>query len=316
MMKTQQRLKRTSLFFMAVLLVMQIIGCTYQPESSETQSSQSNIESSPSSGSSGDGAAVSDESLAVSIPESAAESFEQSLAESLAESAESSETSSKPFVKRDGVLYLTFDDGPHPKNTARVLDLLQKYNIKATFFVIGDWAKMYPNLIKRIDSEGHAIACHSMTHKMNVIYKSVENFTADLDEWEKTIKDILGELPESLLYRFPGGSNESNKYGLGKELVQLVKDRNYTIYDWNASNGDRWPGGKKENESTDEYLKRLLFETVHSLDRSKQPCVVLLHDSATETVDMLDWALERLVAEGYEFDNLYGLNHSVVFKMQ
>lgn len=312
-MKAMQRVKRFLFFIVAISLILLIIGCTYESETStNSQSAQISESDIADSESNSDSEYVSDEnSQSQSIDP---ESLAQSLAESI-ESSVTSETTSKPFVKKDGILYLTFDDGPHPKNTAKVLDILMKYNVKATFFIVGDWAKKYPGLIKRIDSEGHAIACHTMTHKTNVIYKSVANLEADLNEWESTIKDILGELPESLLYRFPEGSTASNKYGIGKELVQYIKDRNYTVYDWNASNGDRWPGGKKENETTDEYLRRLMIETIHWSDHSKEPCVVLLHDSANETLDMLEWSIETLIEEGYQFDNLYGLNHSVVFKM-
>lgn len=314
-MQVLQKLKGILFFIIAVLIILPIIGCTYEPEVSTNSQGASNSNIAESTDNSSESRCVSDG--AASVVNSQAQSVaSESEVVSETESTEASETSSKPFVKREGVLYLTFDDGPHPKNTIRVLDMLQKHGIKATFFVIGDWAKLYPDIIKRMDSEGHAIACHSMTHKTSVIYKSIKSFESDLDEWERTIKNILGELPEYLVYRFPGGSTNSNKFGLGKELVQFVKDRNYTVYDWNASNGDRWAGGKKENESTDEYLRRLIIETVHSCDRSKDPCVVLMHDSAKETVDMLEWALETLITEGYGFDNLYGLNHSVVFKMK
>ena len=306
-------LKKGLFFIMAVLLILSIIGCKNETETSNNSQSTntSNI-----STSNGDSISTLSEAVSDEISQAQSTIFESDIESSISfESSESSETSSKPFVKKDGVIYLTFDDGPHPKNTARVLDILQKYNVKATFFVIGDWAKLYPNLIKRIDREGHAIACHSMTHRTSLIYKTAESFEADLDEWECTIKSILGELPESLLYRFPGGSPNSNKFGIGKELVQFVKDRNYTIYDWNASNGDRWEAGKKADETTDEYLRRLMISTIHSCNRSKDPCVVLLHDSAVETVDMLEWALEKLIEDGYEFDNLYGLNHNLVFKI-
>ena len=309
-----QKIKKVMFFIITVLMILPIIGCSYALEASTTSSFVSSI----SSGSKAvtNGSEGSDASKETSMEQSIAS---ESAVESDVESnitPESSETSSKPFVKRDKVIYLTFDDGPHPKNTTKVLDILKKYNIKATFFVIGDWVKLYPNIVKRIDSEGHAIACHSMTHRMNVIYKSVKNFEEDLNNWEKTIKEVLGDLPESLIYRFPGGTNYSNDYGIGKELVKLVQDRNYSIYDWTASNGDRWPGGKKEGETTDEYLRRLMMETIKSCDRIKDPCVVLLHDSANETVDMLEWSIETLLSQGYQFDNLYGLNHSIVFKIK
>ena len=219
----------------------------------------------------------------------------------------------EPGSKKDHVIYLTFDDGPSPKQTAKLLNILAEHDIKATFFVVGVWAKKYPNLIKRMNDEGHIIASHSMTHGIKKIYKSVNNFESDLNEWEETIKNILGKLPDTLIYRFPGGSSSAYLYGHAKEILDVLDNKKYYIYDWTASNGDKWLDAIKENEKFEDYLKRMLLETVHQYDKKKTPCIVLMHDSVVETLDMVDWALCELEKEGYTFDTLNNLNKSYLF---
>lgn len=231
------------------------------------------------------------------------------------ESSYISETSiaESPKQNKDNILYLTFDDGPHSKNTVKVLDVLKKHNIKATFFIVGDWAKRYPKIVKRIYDEGHVIASHSMSHNYYRLYETVEDFEADLKKWEETIKTIIGKEPETHIFRFPGGSSTPYQYGHAEDIINSLKNQNYYMYDWTAANGDKWRGDMKPEETFEEYIKRLLLETIHYCDNQKKPCIVLMHESVNETVDMLDWALTELEDEGYTFDTLDNLNKSYLF---
>ncbi|MDD2269865.1 MAG: polysaccharide deacetylase [Eubacteriales bacterium] len=243
--------------------------------------------------------------------ESSVESDISSESDTSPEFETSIEESQRP--KKDNILYLTFDDGPHSKNTVKVLDILKKHNIKATFFIIGDCAKRYPKLVKRIYDEGHVIASHSMSHNYYRLYETVEDFEADLKKWEETIKTIIGKEPETHIFRFPGGSSTPYQYGPAEDIIKALKKQNYYMYDWTAANGDKWRDDMKPEETVDEYLKRLLLETVHYCDYKKKPCIILMHDSVNETVDMLDWALTELEDEGYSFDTLANLNKSYLF---
>lgn len=224
------------------------------------------------------------------------------------ESETSIEESQRP--KKDNILYLTFDDGPHSKNTVKVLDILKKHNIKATFFLVGDCAKQCPKIVKRMYNEGHVIASHSMTHDFYRLYKTVEDFEKDLKKWEETIEAIIGKAPEAHIFRFPGGSSTPYQYGPAKDIIKALEKQNYYIYDWTAANGDKWRDDMKPEEKFEDYLKRLLLGTVHYCDNKKNPCIILMHDSVNETVDMLDWALTKLEDEGYTFDTLDNLNKS------
>jgi len=213
------------------------------------------------------------------------------------------------------VVYLTFDDGPSKKYTETILDILNAHEIKATFFVIGQNAKNYPSIVRRIVDEGHALGCHSMTHDIKRIYKSVERFKSEIDDWEETINNILGDLPPKKLIRLPGGSTTASRYvDSGEKIISYIKERGYYIYDWSAANGDKWEGARREDESIDDYLRRMIIETTEScIKRGKKPCVVLVHDSSYDTFLMIDWALTELQKRGYVFKTLYELDESFIF---
>lgn len=105
-----------------------------------------------------------------------------------------------------GTVALTFDDGPNPTFTPQVLAILKKYNIKATFFVVGSNAKKYPDLIKKIQQEGHVIGSHTMTHPM-LTKLSEPQLLVEVKETSQIVDHILGIKPKCLRYPF-GASNE------------------------------------------------------------------------------------------------------------
>ena len=88
------------------------------------------------------------------------------------------------------IAYLTFDDGPSLKATPLILDILNEYDIKATFFVLGSMAENNPDMLKRIHEEGHKIGNHSYSHNYKYIYKSVDNFLEDCKSFQKIIDDL------------------------------------------------------------------------------------------------------------------------------
>lgn len=193
------------------------------------------------------------------------------------------------------IMYLTFDDGPSG-NTAKILDILAKYNAKATFFVTGNNQK-YNYLIKRAHNEGHTIALHTYTHDYKKIYSSVDAYFNDLNKIGNMVKNQIGFVPKYI--RFPGGASNtvSRKYskGIMSTLTKEVQARGYQYYDWNASTGD----ASGNNVAVSKIIK--------SATSSKSNNIMLLgHDTAAKgtTVQALPKIIEHYQALGYSFKGI------------
>ncbi|WP_288162231.1 polysaccharide deacetylase family protein [Dubosiella newyorkensis] len=136
------------------------------------------------------------------------------------------------------VVYLTFDDGPS-ENTAKILDILDKYNAKATFFVTGNHPE-YNKYMKRAAKEGHTIGLHTYTHNYSQLYSSEEAYFDDLQQISDMVEDVTGK--KSKVIRFPGGSSNmiSANYvdGLMTTLTQKVQEQGYQYFDWNVDSTD------------------------------------------------------------------------------
>ncbi len=136
------------------------------------------------------------------------------------------------------IVYLTFDDGPSA-NTQKILDILDQYNAKATFFVTGTNQK-YNYLIKEAHKRGHTVGLHTYSHDYAALYKSVDAYFDDLNKVGEMVKKEIGFVPRFI--RFPGGASNtvSRKYcpGIMSTLVKEVKARGYQYYDWNADSTD------------------------------------------------------------------------------
>lgn len=141
-------------------------------------------------------------------------------------------------ITPENTVYLTFDDGPSPYTT-KILNELKKRGIKATFFVIGDQVKMYPDLAKRIVDEGHAIGIHTNTHKYEEVYASMDAFLEDYEECYKRIKEIT-DYPVTVT-RFPGGSTMTYVKKMNGQFQAELAKRGFTYFDWNVSSGDAAP---------------------------------------------------------------------------
>jgi len=207
-----------------------------------------------------------------------------------------SPTDEEPPVDPAKVIYLTFDDGPS-KNTAIILDTLQKYGVKATFFVNGRDNEFARGMYRRIVGEGHVIGNHTYSHNYSYVYASIDNYVADTEKLTDLLVAVTGVRPE--LIRFPGGSNNqvSWRYGgkqLMPELVREMTARGYSYFDWNAGGMD---AGKKP-VSRAEIVKTVLRQISH-----RHETIILLHDSAiqTTTAAALPEIIETLLAEGYVF---------------
>lgn len=216
---------------------------------------------------------------------------ERIIAEEKAKAEEEKRRAAEEERRKNGkIAYLTFDDGPSKQITPLILDILQDYDIKATFFVIGKMANLNPDIIKRIHDEGHSIGHHSYSHRYSYIYKNTDNFLGELNSTEKVLKNILGEEFETRLLRLPGGSFEKYKH----KFLEAAIEAGYKNYDWNSLNGD----AEGIDLSKDRLINRLKATT-----KGKKEIIVLMHDidSKKTTVDALPDIIDYLINEGYEF---------------
>ena len=198
-------------------------------------------------------------------------------------------------------VYLTFDDGP-TKATPEVLDILKRYNAKATFFTVGRMVKANPDTARRILEEGHVLGCHTQTHDFDKIYKSPAAFVSDVDDWRETVKNVVGYDAGAYVYRFPGGSNNASvggKKGRGA-YVAAMNEHGYYTFDWNLALNDAWLAGNKDHLPVKEYLWNSYLET-YSWYKNVDPLILIIHDTRPESVELLPQVLDDLVAKGFTF---------------
>ena len=205
----------------------------------------------------------------------------------------------KPENWNGSTIYLTFDDGPSYV-TDKVLDQLKKYNIKATFFVVGsDFEGSRGRYIKRALEEGHNIGIHSECHEYNVIYVSTEAFFKDFYAVDESLRKGAGFAPN--ISRFPGGASNgvSKKYcpGIMTQLTNMVPERGFVYFDWNVSPEDAM------SHMTAEEILAAVFKEV---SKNRAQNVVLMHDYEGQdtTAEALPLIIERALAEGFAFDRL------------
>ena len=128
--------------------------------------------------------------------------------------------------KHDKVIYLTFDDGPSP-NTNKVLDILNRNNVKATFFVIGNQVEMHKDVVKRLERDGMCILPHTNCHNYRKIYDTADDYFIDLNSCVVKIKDVILKEPVNFI-RFPGGvNNELLRESVLDEIKSKFLDNKY-----------------------------------------------------------------------------------------
>ncbi len=197
----------------------------------------------------------------------------------------------KPGIISEKTIYLTFDDGPGA-HTARLLDILKKYDAKATFFVTG-YNDKYNELLTREDNEGHTVGLHSYTHNYANIYSSIDAYMEDLLKIQSKVRQYTKK--DSWIIRFPGGSSNtvSRKYRMGimGELTQKVEEIGFRYFDWTIASGDA--GSTKDSNK--------IIENVTAGIKENEVNVVLMHDIKSYTVDAVEKIIEFGLANGYTF---------------
>lgn len=194
------------------------------------------------------------------------------------------------------VCCLTFDDGPSA-NTDRILEILDRYGVKATFFVVGTSASSTANQerMRQIVAAGHTIAMHSWSHNYSKVYASVESFLEEFNRLYQWIYEVTGVYPS--VFRFPGGSINSYDRGVYQEIIAEMTRRGFVYYDWNASAQDATRTPRAASAIAADCLKGV----------GKDLVVVLAHDSSprSTTVDALPAVIEGYQAAGYTFSALH-----------
>ena len=199
------------------------------------------------------------------------------------------------FKEDSGTVYLTFDDGPSDR-TSDILEILGRYDIKATFFVCGGEDEKSQQLMRDIVNAGHTIGIHSISHDYEKIYSSVESYLDDFNETYTCIYNATGVKPQ--IFRFPGGSiNNYNRFTYMQIIAEMTR-RGFVYYDWNVSGEDAVRGA----DWTSIYNNIMSGIKSNTADRA----IVLLHDSQSKenTVFVLEDIIDRLLEDGYKFDKL------------
>lgn len=183
-------------------------------------------------------------------------------------------------------VYLTFDDGPS-SNTGRILDILARYDVKATFFVVGKEDEIYQPLYNRIVEEGHTLAMHSYSHKYQEIYRSKESYVEDLTKLQEFLYDTTGVWCRYC--RFPGGSSNSVSKVDMHELIEYLDEQDMTYFDWNIVSGD----------ATSDYISSgdIIRNCTRKLGEFDE-AIILMHDAAEKdsTVEALPGLIEQIQA--------------------
>ncbi|MBP1973183.1 polysaccharide deacetylase family sporulation protein PdaB [Cohnella thailandensis] len=180
------------------------------------------------------------------------------------------------------LIALTFDDGPDPKTTDRILDLLAEYDAKATFFVIGRRAERFPEIVRREVSEGHEIANHTYNHLYFNGRNRLQDIADEMDRTGEKLAEISGQKPR--WFRPPGGFyNET--------VIRMAKERGYTVILWS------W------HQDTRDWVSPGVGHIVRKvLNNARNGDIVLLHDhvaGSTQTVQALEQILPELKRRGY-----------------
>ena len=193
--------------------------------------------------------------------------------------------------------YLTFDDGPS-ENTEAILDILDFYGVKATFFVI--YHKGMDEQYKAIVNRGHTIALHTYTHDYRSVYTTESGFFEEMEQISDYIYTLTGV--RTKIMRFPGGSSNtvSRKYnrGIMSFLKKNVIERGYVYQDWNVDSCDA--------ESANTPPKKLMSNIRSSLKDNKT-AMVLMHDAGNTTnttVEALPQIIEFFLSEGYALEKI------------
>lgn len=183
------------------------------------------------------------------------------------------------FRNTGSEVILTFDDGPDPVLTPRILDTLQKHGIKAIFFVIGRKAQEHPEILQRIISDGHTIGNHTQNHSLFFAMLHSKKVAMEIDTFTQHIEPLVSD--KITIFRPPIGYTNP-------KIARALRKRNFKIVAWSVRSYDSF-------KNTESLMKRLL--------KTKPGSIVLLHDNLVQTAEILEEYIVKAKANGIIFAN-------------
>lgn len=184
------------------------------------------------------------------------------------------------------VIYLTFDAGYENGTTESILNTLKKHNAKAHFFVVESYIKNNPELVKRMEKEGHLVCNHSKTHPSMASINDFEKFKEEILSVEKTYKEVTGkEMPK--YFRPPMGK-------FSEQSLKYTQDLGYNSVFWSFAYVD-WYNDK---QPTHEFAKDKIYTRTHP------GAIVLLHPNSKTNTEILDEVITHWENEGYRLETL------------
>ena len=189
----------------------------------------------------------------------------------------------------DPVIYLTFDAGYENGSTEKILDALKKHQVRAAFFLVGNYLEKNPDLVRRMVKEGHIVGNHTMHHYDMSKISDKETFRAELSDLEALYKDVTGEeMPK--YYRPPQGIYSQENLSMAQELGYKTVFWSLAYVDWN-----------NDSQPTKEQAFSKLLPRIHN------GAVVLLHSTSKTNAEILDELLTKWKEMGYRFDTIENL---------
>ena len=211
----------------------------------------------------------------------ATEEYQEQVAEGIAQGVD--------YYFHPKTMYLTFDDGPTEENTSRVLDILKKRGIKATFFVVGHFLESAPDIVRRMVADGHTVGNHTYHHPDMSKISDKKSFQKEMEDVAALFKEVTGE-ELAMYYRPPQG-----KYST--ENLKMAKELGYSTFFWSLAYVD-W---SQEDQPTHEEAFEKLMGRIHP------GAVVLLHSTSKTNGEIMDELLTKWEEMGYSFKPLSDL---------
>ncbi|MEG2038225.1 MAG: polysaccharide deacetylase family protein [Oscillospiraceae bacterium] len=196
-----------------------------------------------------------------------------------------------PSPMEPETVYLTFDDGPS-KNTDELMKILARYDVKATFFVLGK-NNEYISKVKDLNECGHTVAPHTYSHNYEQIYAWTDSYIKDFNQIFELIQENGGG--KSSIFRFPGGSKNSTVAPWARvAIIDEMNRRGFTYYDWNIVSGDDTPVV---------LAPEVLYQNVIKQEKGKESLVILFHDSDlyTTTPKAVELVIKHYLEKGWKF---------------
>ena len=184
------------------------------------------------------------------------------------------------------VLYLTFDAGYENGCTEKILDILKKHNVKAAFFLVGNYVEKNADLVRRMVADGHIVGNHTMHHPDMCKISDLDSFSKELSQLEQLFLDTTGkELPK--FYRPPQGTYSEENLKMAQKLGYKTVFWSLAYVDWN-----------NDSQPTAEYAFSKLLPRTHN------GAVVLLHSTSQTNAQILDELLTKWESAGYRFETI------------